>query len=201
MLRYLSAAGSETTSSAVEWCILAMITHPDIQKRAQSELDTVVGRERPPTLADRAQLPYIVAVVREVLRWRTGLPLGVPHTAEADDFYEGMFIPKGTALLPNILPCNSDPAVYGDDAAAFRPERHLDEQGRLAPAPPTTKEHGHVSFGFGRRVCVGQHVAEDALFIGAAMLLWAFQFNKECDENGREVEVDAEDFAVTGLVM
>ena len=196
-----SAAGSETTSSALEWCTLAVLTHPDVQKRAQAELDAVVGRERPPTLADRAQLPYTVALIREVMRWRSGLPLGVPHTADADDFYQGMFIPKGSVLLSNIIPCNSDTAIYGEDAGIFRPERHLDEQGQLAPAPPTTKERGHVSFGFGRRICVGQHVAEDALFIAVAVLLWAFEFKKARDESGQEVDVDAEEFAITGFVM
>ncbi|KZV76224.1 cytochrome P450 [Peniophora sp. CONT] len=195
------AAGSETTSGILEWWSLAMIAHPDVQKRAQMELDAVVGRERPPTLADRAHLPYTVAILREVMRWRSGLPVGVPHAADADDFYEGMFIPKGTILVSNILSCNRDATIYGDDAGAFRPQRHLDEQGRLAPAPPTTKEHGHVSFGFGRRICVGQHVAEDTLFIAVAVLLWAFQFSKARSEDGREIEVDFEGFTAAGFLI
>ncbi|KZV76223.1 cytochrome P450 [Peniophora sp. CONT] len=193
------AVGSETTSHVLEWWTLAMLTSPDAQKRAQAELDAIIGRERPPSLADQPHLPYIVAVVRETLRWRTVTPLGVPHIADADDYYEGMFIPKGSVLVANMLPCNRDPAVYGGDGHLFRPERHLDDRGRLMPAPPTTKEHGHVSFGFGRRICVGMHVAEDTLFIAIAMLLWAFQFSKARNEDGQEIDVDVEGFTMAGL--
>ncbi|VDB91739.1 unnamed protein product [Peniophora sp. CBMAI 1063] len=195
------AAGSETTSSALKWCLRVMISHPDIQKRVQAELDSVIGRERLPTVADRPNLPYTVAVLREVMRWRSGLCLGVPHTAEQDDYYQGMFIPKGTVLMANMLPCNREPAVYGDDAEIFRPKRHLDAQGRLAPAPPATKEHGHVSFGFGRRVCIGQHVANDALFAAFSVLLWVFQFSKSLDRDGSEVDLNADDIVVTGFII
>ena len=178
-----------------------MIAFSDAQKRAQAELDSVVGRGRPPSFADREYLPYTVALLREVLRWRTSLPLGVPHTSDEDAWYEGMFIPKGSILVANIIPCNRDPAVYGSDAHLFKPERHLDEQGRLKPAPPATKDHGHVSFGFGRRNCVGQHVAEDSLFIATAVLLWAFTFSKTRDEKGRERDVDVEGFDASGFTL
>ncbi|VDC04596.1 unnamed protein product [Peniophora sp. CBMAI 1063] len=126
---------------------------------------------------------------------------GLPHRADEDGWYEGMFIPKGSVLIANIMPCNRDPSVYGDDADIFRPERHLTDDGQLKPAPPVTKDHGHVSFGFGRRVCVGQHVAEDALFIAVAVLLWAFNFAKARDENGREIDVDAAGYDATHLAL
>lgn len=61
------------------WFMLAMVTYPEVQKRAQAEIDAVVGRDRMPTFADREQLPYIQACVREALRWKTAAPLGVPH--------------------------------------------------------------------------------------------------------------------------
>ncbi|KZV74588.1 cytochrome P450 [Peniophora sp. CONT] len=185
----------------LQWWTLAMVAFPDVQKHAQAELDAVVGRGRLPSFADRAHLPYTVALLREVLRWRTGLPLGVPHMSEADDFYEGMFIPKGSIILGNIMLCNGDVEVYGADAHIFKPERHLDELGQLAPALPSTKDHGHVSFGFGRRVCVGQHVAADALFIAIATLLWAYTFEKERGVEGREMEVDAEGYDVAGFIL
>ncbi|KZV76226.1 cytochrome P450 [Peniophora sp. CONT] len=195
------AAGSDTSSNMLDWWTLAMVAFPDVQKRAQGELDSVVGRDRLPSFADRALLPYAVAVLREVLRWRTGIPFGLPHQADEDGWYEGMFIPKGSIIMANILPCNRDSAVYGDDAELFKPERHLDEQGKLKPAPPATKDHGHVSFGFGRRICVGQHVAEDALFIATATLLWAFEFKKARDEHGREIEVDYEGYDSSKLTL
>ncbi|VDC00765.1 unnamed protein product [Peniophora sp. CBMAI 1063] len=195
------AAGSDTTSNLLEWWTLAMVAFPNVQKKAQAELDAVVGRGRLPSFSDRALLPYTVAVLREVLRWRTGLPLGLPHQADEDGWYEGMFIPKGSVLIANVMPCNRDPAVYGDDSEAFKPERHLTEDGKHKPAPAATKDHGHVSFGFGRRVCVGQHVAEDTLFIAVAVLLWAFEFAKARDEKGREIDVDAVGYDAAQLTM
>ncbi|VDB89774.1 unnamed protein product [Peniophora sp. CBMAI 1063] len=198
---FMYTAGSSTTSTMLEFWTLAMVAFPNIQRKAQAEIDTVVGRGRLPTFSDRAHLPYTTALLREVLRWRTGLPFGVPHTSEADDYYEGMFIPKGTVLLANIMPCNQDRAVYGDDAHVFNPERHLDQSGQLAPAPAFTKDHGHVSFGFGRRICVGQHVAMDALFIATTMLLWSFTLEKAKGADGQEIEVDAEGYNDAGLLL
>lgn len=68
---------------------------PDVQKKAQQEIDRVVGRNRLPTYNDWEFLPYTEAIMREVLRWRPVLPLGVPHRVTVDDIYKGYFIPKG----------------------------------------------------------------------------------------------------------
>lgn len=67
------------TSTVMAWFMLAMVTHPEIQKKAQEELDAVIGRDRMPTFADRDSLPYVQACVRESLRWKTVAPIGVPH--------------------------------------------------------------------------------------------------------------------------
>ena len=115
-----------------------MIAHPEIQKRAHDELDAVVGRTRTPTFSDAPDLPYVQALVKESLRWRPVLPLGMPHTTTEDDWYEGMFIPKGTLCVANLWQCHHDPASYGLDAASFNPERFLDEHGRLIPG------HGEI---------------------------------------------------------
>jgi len=108
---------------------------PEVQRRAQAELDTVVGRDRLPTFADAPSLPYVSAVIKEVLRWRPSVPLGLPHATIEDDWYEGMFIPKGTVCIPNAWHCNHDRAIFGEDADEFRPERHLDERGELLAGP------------------------------------------------------------------
>ena len=79
-----------------------MVLHPEVQARAQAELDAVVGRDRAPSFADRENLPYIRACVREALRWRMVGPLGVPRRTVADDVYEGYFIPKGAIVIENI---------------------------------------------------------------------------------------------------
>ncbi|KAF8503337.1 cytochrome P450 [Russula emetica] len=187
----LFSAGAETSATTVAWWTRAMIAHPEMQKRAQDELDAVVGRDRIPAFSDAPNLPYIQALVKESLRWRPPLPLGIPHTTTEDDWYEGMFIPKGTICLVNLWQCHHDPALYGPDAASFNPERFLDEHGRLIPGPVETRDDGHSAYGFGRRACVGKHAANDSLFINIAMVLWAARLEPARDENGKEIPLDA----------
>jgi cytochrome P450 len=178
-----------------------MIAFPEVQRRAQAELDTVVGRDRLPTFDDAPHLPYVRAVIEEVLRWRPSTPLGVPHAATEDDWYEGMFIPKGTICIPNVWHCNRDHTVFGEDADKFRPERHMDEHGQLLSGSTETIQAGHVTFGFGRRICVGKHLAKDTLFISTARILWAAILQGARDENGNEVPLDTDTFVDTGLVV
>jgi cytochrome P450 len=73
-----------------------MAVHPDIQKKAQSEIDTVIGTHRLPEFEDRLSLPFVEALYREVMRWKPVGPLGLAHAASADDIYNGYFIPKGS---------------------------------------------------------------------------------------------------------
>ncbi|KAH9031548.1 cytochrome P450 [Lactarius hengduanensis] len=94
------SAGGNTTSTTLHWWLLALLAHPEVQVRAQAELDDVVGSARPPTFADLPFLPYIRAMVKEALRWSPTAPFGVPRASSVDDWYEGMFIPKGTIILP-----------------------------------------------------------------------------------------------------
>lgn len=81
--------------------ILAMSKHPDIQAKAQLELDTVLGPHNIPTFADKDSLPYLNAVVKECLRWEPLAPIAAPHLSVADDTYKGYYIPDGTLAIPN----------------------------------------------------------------------------------------------------
>lgn len=80
-------AGVETTSTVLKWAIAYLIHHPQVQKRIQEELDSVVGGDRPPQLSDRGNLPYLEATIREVLRIRPVAPLLIPHVAQTDTRY------------------------------------------------------------------------------------------------------------------
>ncbi|TFY59670.1 hypothetical protein EVG20_g7697 [Dentipellis fragilis] len=188
-------AGSETSANMLSWFVLAMALHPEAQKRAQEELDTVVGRSRAPTFADFDQLPYIQAIVQEVLRWRSPGLFGIPHATSEDDWYEGMFIPKGTICLPNVWLIHSDPELYGPDAASFNPARYLDDAGRLKPGLVAE----HLSYGSGRRICVGQHVANNMLFINFAIILWALKIERNKDANGELIPLDADAYVEEGI--
>ena len=87
--------------SALSAFFVAMALHPDVQRKAQAELDAVVGEAHFPKLADRDRLPYVNAVVKELLRWHVVTPLSVPHLNISDDVYDGYFIPKDSIVLVN----------------------------------------------------------------------------------------------------
>uniref|UniRef100_A0A0W0F6S8 Cytochrome p450 n=1 Tax=Moniliophthora roreri TaxID=221103 RepID=A0A0W0F6S8_MONRR len=175
-----SLAGYETIAGAIDWLILAMIRFPEAQRKAQEELDNVVGHARLPTLEDMENLPYMRAVT---LRWRPTTPLGVLHAALEDDTYEGYFIPKDSLIIPNVLAMNHDADTYGPNPEEFRPERFLNEDGTEKPSPPNTKEEGHYTFGFGRRTCPGRHLAFNTM-LSLAIVLWAMHLERGKDEFG-----------------
>ena len=183
------------------WWTLAMIAYPETQARAQAELDTVVGRARLPTFADYPNLPYIRAMVKEAMRWRPVAPLGFPHRSTEDDWYEGMFIPKGTICIPNVWHMNRDPEIFRTNTDHFDPTRYLDASEDIAPGTSYIKEQGHFSFGFGRRICVGRHMANNSLFINFAVMLWANKLERKKDSSGRFLPLDLDGWVDVGLAV
>jgi cytochrome P450 len=183
----LFGAGSDTSAASLQSFFLAMTAFgKEILPKAWEEIDRVVGSERPPTWSDEANLPYVRAIVKETLRWRPVAVLGgQPHASIKDDTYNGYFIPKGATMLSNLWAIHSNPSDY-PQPNHFRPERFLD--GSLAHYP---QSQGHSAFGWGRRVCPGQLVAEQGLFISIARTLWAFKISPAIDmKTGKEVPVD-----------
>lgn len=75
--------------------------YPEVQRKAQKELDTVLGPNRLPTFEDMAALPYLTAIMKECHRWEPTVPLAIPHLLTEDDVYNGYFLPKGTLVVPN----------------------------------------------------------------------------------------------------
>ncbi|KAK7427395.1 hypothetical protein QQZ08_006164 [Neonectria magnoliae] len=177
----LYTAGADTTVSALSCFFLAMTIFPEVQRKAQEEIDRVVGRDRLPTSADRQNLPYIEATVKEVFRWHPVAPMGLPHTSTEDDVCEGYFIPKGSMLFANVWHFTHDPEVY-DEPMAFKPERFLETETNK----PTPDPHMFV-FGFGRRICPGRILADSALYLNIAQSLAVFNISKGI-ENGQEIE-------------
>ena len=88
--------------STVQTMFVAMSLYPTVQKRAQAELDAVVGPDRLPDFEDRDMLVYVNALIREALRWQNVLPFAVPHTTVKDDEFRGYFVPAGTNIFPNV---------------------------------------------------------------------------------------------------
>ncbi len=89
------------TLSTLQTFFAALASNPRIQKRAQDALDTMVGPDRLPTMEDKPDLPYITAIAKECLRWRSVVPLAVPHIATQEDEYKGYRIPAGSVVIAN----------------------------------------------------------------------------------------------------
>jgi len=175
----LYTAGADTTVSSLACFFLAMTITPSIQVKAQAELDRVIGASRLPTIEDRDQLPYIEAIVKEVLRWHPVAPMALPHLSTEDDVIEGYYIPKDTMIFANVWHFTHDPAIYADPHT-FNPDRFLGE----VPEPdPHT-----VAFGFGRRICPGRILADNALFLNIAQSLSVFSISKAKDAAGNDIE-------------
>ncbi|KAG2033215.1 cytochrome P450 [Suillus americanus] len=173
------------TVSAIYSFFLAMILFPDVRKKAQAEIDAVVGPDRLPTFADRDSLPYIDALVKEVHRWNVVIPTGFPHCVTKDDIHDGYYIPKGSLVIPNVWFMLSDPQTYVEPSQ-FNPERFLAKEGKEPEMDPRT-----ACFGFGRRICPGLHLADASIWVSIAMSLAVFDISKVV-ENGVEInpEVD-----------
>ncbi|KAF2263290.1 cytochrome protein [Lojkania enalia] len=192
----LFGAGSDTTASTLCSAFLALITHPSALIAAHAELDSVIGPNRTPTFDDEKGLPYIRALVKEVLRWRPVAVLGgTPHASTEDDHYEGYYIPRGTTILGNSWAINLNPEYY-PNPHHFNPTRFLDSNlaakksefqaqaaekhilkqrgAELGLGKPHPAKAGHSSFGWGRRICPGADLAANSLFVALAKMLWAF---------------------------
>ncbi|KAB5589224.1 O-methylsterigmatocystin oxidoreductase [Ceratobasidium theobromae] len=169
------AAGSDTTISAMATFFLAMELFPEVQLKAQEELDAVIGCDRLPTMQDMKDLPYVRCIMKEVLRWIPPVPLGIPHAAVEEDIYRGYRIPAGSIVMGNVWAITRDPAVY-PNPEKFNPDRFLD--GTVPDAPV---------FGFGRRACPGQYFAESSLLLAISHVLLTIHIGMARDASGRDI--------------
>ena len=146
-----SLGGTDTTKAALHNLVVQLILKPEIQQRAQEELNKVIGRPdspefRLPSFDDRPNLPYIQAIMKEALRWRPPIATGIPHANLKDDIYRGWKIPKGSIIFANAWAMMRDERVYRDPHI-FRPERFIDSE----KFPAETDPGNSGVFGFGRR--------------------------------------------------
>ncbi|KDR66540.1 hypothetical protein GALMADRAFT_259045 [Galerina marginata CBS 339.88] len=176
------AAGADTTVSSIHTFFAAMLCYPEVQRKAQLEVDHVLGG-RLPELSDEPDLPYVSALVKEVLRWKPVAPLGVPHYASEDDVYAGYHIPKGSMVIANAWAMLYDEDEY-PDPSTFKPDRFLLD-GKLNP---DVRDPALMAFGFGRRICPGSHVAISVLWLTVASILATFDISKAVDDEGKSIE-------------
>ncbi|KAF2119330.1 cytochrome P450 monooxygenase [Lophiotrema nucula] len=174
----LYGAGADTSVSTLTSFFLAMSAYPEVQRKAQHEIDRVVGK-RLPTFSDRGNLPYVNAIVSEILRWLPVAPLGIPHAADEEGMFKGYCIPKGAVLLPNVWWFTHDPATY-HEPMHFKPERYF--------APYNEPPPDNVIWGFGRRICSGRVFADASIYLTCVQSLAVLNVSKAVDELGNEIE-------------
>ncbi|KAK1222177.1 hypothetical protein PQX77_014997 [Marasmius sp. AFHP31] len=167
-------AGSDSTASTITSFVLFMLWYPQVLEKAREEIDKIVGAHRLPTFEDHENLPYVVAVIKEVLRCRPPAPLGVPHRSTEDTTYNGYFIPKGSVVIGNIWAIHLDPACF-EDPKEFNPDRWMGEIPVRWGGSGTGQTRDHYVFGWGRRFCMGSHIAETSIFMVVARILWGIE--------------------------
>ncbi|KAH6925189.1 hypothetical protein HPB50_001548 [Hyalomma asiaticum] len=183
-------AATFTTTLTMTWHMLNFAKNPDtVQARVQREIEEVVGQERLPTWEDRKRMPYTLACVWEMDRWKTATPLGVARECAEDIVADNVFIPKGTIVLPNIWAVHNEPSLW-KDPGKFIPERYLTEDGQLVPQKPEYL----IPFSIGRRDCPGQTFAAMEIFLLVTFLLQKYRI---LPEHPSEIDLDSPDFALS----
>uniref|UniRef100_A0A803PHV8 Cytochrome P450 n=1 Tax=Cannabis sativa TaxID=3483 RepID=A0A803PHV8_CANSA len=163
--------GTDTVAILLEWIMARMVLHQDMQEKVQHEIDTCVGNNRHVRETDIPNLPYLQAIVKEVLRLHPPGPLlSWARLAVHDVHIDKHFIPAGTTAMVNMWAITHDPSIW-KDPWAFRPERFMEEDVtimgsdlRLAP------------FGSGRRVCPGKALGLATVHLWLARLLHQYKW-------------------------
>ena len=166
----LFITGTETTSTALKWAILYMLSWPEKQDKAFKEIEKLNGEI--PKFCDRKKVPYIEAFMAEVLRMSSLAPLSVPHKATSDTELRGYHIPKGTVLMMNIYAMHHDPN-YWEEPNKFMPERFIHPEGHYY-----VPNSSYMPFSVGKRVCMGERLAKKEIFLFLCYLIKHFKFEK-----------------------
>uniref|UniRef100_UPI00398EB8DA cytochrome P450 2J2-like n=1 Tax=Pristiophorus japonicus TaxID=55135 RepID=UPI00398EB8DA len=165
----LFVAGTETTSTTLQWGILYMMAYPEIQEKCQKEIDEVIGFFCAPSMEDESNMLYVNAVIHEVQRFGNGEPLAIGHTTIQDTSFRGYTIKKGTFVILNMMSVLSEEAQW-KDPKQFNPENFLTENGEFF------KPDALIPFSIGLRACPGEKLARMELFLFFTSLLQNFEF-------------------------
>lgn len=188
LLLNMFTAGTDTSSSTVEWAIAELIRHPKILAQAQQEIDSVVGRDRLVTELDLPNLPFLQAVVKETFRLHPSTPLSLPRMASQSCEINGYYVPKGSTLLVNVWAIARDPDVWAEPLE-FRPDRFL-----LGGEKPNVDIKGNdfevIPFGAGRRICAGMSLGLRMVQLLTATLVHAFDWGLPAGQIPEKLEME-----------
>nr|KAG5691724.1 hypothetical protein BaRGS_010227 [Batillaria attramentaria] len=167
----LLAGGAEPPSNTTTWILLYMVRFPEVQERCYQELLEHVGRERTPNLDDRTHLPYLQATIMEIQRHADVGPFAMAHGLATDAELRGFHIPRDAIVLVNVHSVLHAPGSWGDDPDVFRPERFLDEEGRVVNHPQ------FIPYSMGPRICPGENMGRMELFLYTASILHRYRLS------------------------
>lgn len=171
--------GADTSGSAIATLLLVLAKYPEIQKKAHDEIDKVCGTDRSPLWSDFDNLPYINSLIKEGLRWRPIAPTGGPHRLRENNTYNGMLMPKDSTVFVGVWALNHDEKAF-NDPEKFIPERYegYDKLASHYAGSADWEKRDHYTYGAGRRICPGMHLAERNMWRTIAKLLWAFSLHE-----------------------
>ncbi|CAN7985556.1 unnamed protein product [Ixodes hexagonus] len=167
-------AGTNAIQRSLAWLMFNCAHKPGaVQEKIQEEIDRVVGRERQPIWKDHHEMPFTMATIWEMQRWRPILPLTLPRATDQDVELGGYIIPKGTIIMSNIWAVNMNADLW-DEPEEFNPQRFLEHGGRLRPKP----QH-FIPFSVGKRMCPAEGLAPVEIFLFLTGILQRFTVRPE----------------------
>ncbi|XP_023640606.1 cytochrome P450 76C4-like [Capsella rubella] len=190
LLLDMFAAGTDTTSTTVEWAMAELLKSPKTMAKAQAEIDSVVGQNGVVEETDISELPYLQAIVKETLRLHPAVPLLLPREAEADVEILGFMVPKDAQVLVNVWAIGRDPNVW-ENTTRFEPERFLGKE-----IDVKGKDYELTPFGAGRRICPGLPLAVKIVSLMLASLLYSFDWKLTNGVVSEDLDMD-ETFGIT----
>ncbi|XP_077245119.1 flavonoid 3'-monooxygenase CYP75B137-like [Tasmannia lanceolata] len=173
LLMDMVVGGTDTTSNTVEYAIAEMMQKPETMRKAQEELEAVVGKDN---IVEETHIPglhYLDAVVKEILRLHPALPLLVPHCPSLSCTVGGYTIPEGARVFINVWAIHRDPSIW-ENPSEFDPERFL---GAASKWDYSGNDFNYFPFGSGRRICAGTPMAERMVKYSLASLLHSFNWS------------------------
>nr|AMZ03402.1 cytochrome P450 CYP76AH15 [Plectranthus barbatus]UPO25013.1 cytochrome P450 CYP76AH15 [synthetic construct] len=169
----LFVGGSETSATSLEWIMSELVSNPSKLAKVKAELKSVVGEKKVVSESEMARLPYLQAVIKEVLRLHPPGPLLLPRKAGSDQVVNGYLIPKGTQLLFNVWAMGRDPSIW-KNPESFEPERFLNQN-----IDYKGQDFELIPFGSGRRICPGMPLADRIMHMTTATLVHNFDWKLE----------------------
>jgi cytochrome P450 len=178
------SAGLETTVATLQFAVIFLLNHPEVQQKLHEEIDSVIGREQELTMDDQKRLPYLCATIQEVQRLANIIPINFQHTVTEDVSVAGYLIRKGTEVVGQTSSVHLDEKIF-PDPDKFEPKRHLDGDGNFV------KSDHVMPFSLGMRACMGESLAQMELFLFLGTLMQQCEFQSVDAEFPPKIAVSA----------